>query len=55
MAALSLSDALSGRVTACGGPGLGACDVRSSLAAPSHAVWGPDVSAVISLGIGVRL
>ena len=35
MTAMSLSDALPGRLTACGGPGLGACDVGSGLAAPA--------------------
>ena len=35
--AMSLSDALPGGVTACGGPGLGARDLRSGLAAPGNA------------------
>ena len=43
MTALSLSNALSGGMTACGGPRLGACDLRSGLAAPGYAAsiaWG---------------
>ncbi len=58
MTAMSLSDALSGSVTAYGGPGHGACDVRSGLAAPGYAAsiaWGAGVSAVISLAIRARL
>ena len=58
MTALSLSDALPGGQTACGGLGLGACDVRSGLAAPAYAAsiaWGAGVSAVISLAIRTRL
>ena len=58
MTALSLSDALSGGVAACGAPGLGACDVRSGLEAPGYAAsaaWGAGVSAVISLAIRTRL
>ena len=35
MTALALSDALPGGLTAGGGPGLGAWDVRSGLAAPA--------------------
>ena len=58
MTALSLSNALSGGATACGGPRLGACDLRSGLAAPGYAAsiaWGAGVSAVISLAIRARL
>ena len=58
MTAMSLSEALPGRLTACGGLGLGACDVRSGLAAPAYAAsiaWGAGVSAVISLAIRTRL
>ena len=56
--ALSLSDSSSGSVTACGGPGLGASDVRSGLAAPAYAAsvaCGAGVSAVISPAIRARL
>ena len=56
MTAMSLSDALAGRLTAYGGPG--ACDVRSGLAAPAYVAsiaWGAGVSAVISLAIRTRL
>ena len=41
-----------------GGPGLGACDVRSSLAAPAYVAsvaCGAGVSAVISPAIRTRL
>ena len=57
MTAMSLSDALPGGLAACGGPGLGACDGRSGLAAPAYAAsiaWGAGVSAV-SLAIRTRL
>ena len=49
MTAISLSDALPGGLTACGGP---------ALAAPAYAAciaWGAGVSAVISLAIRTRL
>ena len=48
MTALSLSDVLQGGLTACGGPGLGAGDVRSSLGAPGYAAsiaWGAGTSS----------
>ena len=54
MSAMSLSDALPGGVTACGGLGLGACG-GPGLAAPGYTAWGAGVSAVISLAIGARL
>ena len=56
--ALSLSDSSSGSVTACGGPGLGACDVRSGLAAPAYAAsvaCGAGVSEVSNPAIRARL
>ena len=48
MTALSVSDALPGGLTACGGPGLAAPAYAASIA------WGAGVSAVISLTIGTR-
>ena len=57
MTALSLSDALPGGLTAGGGPGLGAWDVRSGLAAPAYAAsiaWGAGVAVVIISLLGER-
>ena len=58
MTAMSLSDALPGGLTARGGPGLGACDVRSGLAAPAYAAsvaCGAGVSEVSNPAIRARL
>ena len=58
MTALSLSDALPGGLTACGGPGLGGYDVRSGHAAPAYAAsvaCGAGVSEVSNPAIRARL